>query len=128
MDLIKREDAINAFAAECEGPYEACMQVAVGLFRKIPSASPKVKWIPVSKRLPESTGEHYGDGGTLEESKLVLVYAKGHGKSGYGIGRYIYDRAYPYDSGWNGWFDEDLDLSYCEVLAWMPMPDPYIGG
>ena len=50
MDLIERQDAIDAFAAECEGPYEACIQVAVELFRDIPSARKMGKWEKIPKQ------------------------------------------------------------------------------
>lgn len=104
MDLIKREDAINAFAAECEGPYEACMQVAVGLFRKIPSASPKVKWIPVSKRLPEKNVE------VLATTKWgSITIAERYGVNDWSI----------HEGATNAETDE--------IAAWMPLPEPWQG-
>jgi hypothetical protein len=76
------------------------------------------KWIPVSERLPE-------------ERKKCLVTFKG----GYvGIMCYASDlyRVDEYDfcdeKGMAGWFDYDRELGHYsrdDVIAWLPLPEPY---
>ena len=81
-------------------------------------------WIPVTKRLPE-------------ENCVVLITVKSHGKQG---GKYVTDALYvisdnfpidEYDYNGPGFYVDcgEEDWYYVpkigEVLAWMPIPEPY---
>ena len=66
--------------------------------RKLPSAQP-VQWIPCSERLPEN-GHYY-----------LWCSDMGHVQSDY---------------YWNG-FENGMKYGY-NIVAWMPLPEPYKGG
>lgn len=107
MDLIKREDAISAFAAECDGPYEACRQVAQDLFRGVPT---QLRWIPCEEALPE---EPFGCLVTVWDTDPVSMDE--------------FENILPYFVGWDGeqWNDGEGIQCPFEVIAWMPIPEPY---
>ena len=68
----------------------------------------KQRWIPVSKRLPDEPKENpFFEGKKLE---LYLVTVKG--------------ADYPFRAFWNGKFFAD-GWSKADVIAWMPLPEPY---
>ena len=85
---------------------------------KLPSAQPEQRWIPCSERLPEEYGEF-----------LVTMTEKAKAKDlGFDIDE-TYIRKMRYNSnGWQlprhipSWINEAVKD---EVLAWMPLPEPY---
>lgn len=70
------------------------------------------EWIPVSERLPE---EAFGCLVTVDDYNPVT------GDS--------FPNLLPYFVGYDGerWNDYDGEEIPCEVLAWMPLPEPYKG-
>ena len=72
-----------------------------------------MKWIPVSERLPElSEREEYGN--------WVLVYNGHH----IGVGKLL-DWADGGDPEWLNECGQPIEASEgCEVIHWMPLPDP----
>lgn len=73
------------------------------------------EWIPVSHGLPSEpfgclviVEDSYFDGCGWSECKSIL----------------------PYFVGWDGkqWNDGDGEQCPFEVIAWMPLPEPYMGG
>lgn len=70
---------------------------AMNVLRDLPSAQPEQRWIPVSERLPEV-------------KQAVLVTTKNGQRD---IRKCI-------DAGHLKWF-------YHDILAWMPLPEPYQG-
>lgn len=83
-----------------------------------PPVTPKQGWIPVSERLPE---EHTCGDGFIEPSKYVLAQMKSGRMK---VSRYWGSREGYKDCPW-------IDLSYPttdEVIAWMPLPEPYKEG
>lgn len=67
-------------------------------------------WIPVSERLPE---ESYGCFVTVMDYEPYSMQN--------------YENIYPKPVGCVGesWYDSDGQMIPLEVLAWMPMPEPY---
>lgn len=88
-------------------PFHDSMSLAIAMVQEIPSAQ---QWVPVSERLPET-------------SEKVLITRR--------FGLYVgddYDRCIDlgyYYSNLNQW--DTLNLDDIEVLAWMPLPEPYCG-
>lgn len=69
------------------------------------------RWIPVSERLPDEPKENpFFEGKKLE---LYLVTVNG--------------ADYPFRAFWNGKFFAD-GWSKADVIAWMPLPEPYREG
>ena len=97
---------------ECNGvcPFEDALKhadQAVKAIKSLPYAEPKTGWIPVSERLPEDT------------TKPVLI--SGNHK---GLGVYAVDIA-RYNGGM--WQYDGFTFPDCDILAWMPVPEPYKG-
>ena len=79
----------------------------------LPPAQPEQRWIPVSERLPEDGDykpfSYYEDG--------AVLFCTKDDKIGFG---------WCYEST-KQWANED-DKSPGEVIAWMPLPEPYQEG
>ena len=75
----------------------------------LPSAQP-VQWIPCSERLPE---EPYGCLVTVWDTNPVTMDE--------------FENILPYFVGWDGeqWNDGDGEQCPFEVVAWMPLPEPF---
>ena len=128
-DLISRQAAIDELGekplAWTEGEYELGLQNQwqsdVDALNGLPSAQPEPHWIPCGERLPEEYGEF-----------LVTMTEKAKAKDlGFDIDE-NYIRKMRYNSnGWQlprhipSWINEAVKD---EVLAWMPLPEPWRGG
>ena len=68
------------------------------------------KWIPVSERLPEAP---YGCLVTIWDTDFITMDE--------------FENILPYFVGWDGeqWNDADGKQCPFEVIAWMPLPEPY---
>lgn len=123
-DLIRRKDAIKKIIGLDMQVYEgtACVGTRTYLTKEeiiyaideLPSVKPEWKWIPVTEALPEDT-------------EFVLLTIRRLDKS--------YNQT-PFISvgyiSWNqsAWWcahDGDCDAHNVEVLAWMPLPEPWKG-
>ena len=126
QDLISRQAAIDALDVLCQehrykipgkretySEYNEAWQDALdraeGIIFNLPSAHPEQRWIPVTERLPE---KYIGkwmccmDDGTIE----IL----------------------PYDTPGDGskecvfyYWEDDYTVVKPNVVAWMPLPEPY---
>lgn len=101
-DLISRQAAIDAILQLSKVEPESCeywdSESSFCALSK-PSAQPEQKWIPCSERLPEN-GHYY-----LWCSDMGSVQS---------------------DYYWNG-FENGMKYGY-NIVAWMPLPEPYQGG
>ena len=94
-DICSSADCTNCFSSED--------------FKKWIDSQPKVgEWIPVSEELPE------------EEYDTVLVFLE---SNIYDIA--IWDSEYGFRPWYEGYFGKSTPDWKSEVLAWMPLPEPY---
>ena len=78
----------------------------------LPSAQPEQRWIPCDERLPE---EPYGCLVTVWDTDPITMDE--------------FENILPYFVGWDGeqWNDADGEQCPFEVIAWMPLPEPWEG-
>ena len=87
------------------------MSEALRAIKDLQSAQPQ-RWIPCSERLPD-IGEHH-------VSEPCIVYCS-NGAYGFAeLEENIFGQV-----GWNCERDDDYHEPLGEVLAWMPLPEPY---
>ena len=80
------------------------------------------KWIPVSERLPEKNGPYLV---TQKATFTDYVYISA---IGYALNLYDVDKYDFADKKHSGWYEYDPEWGYREldnVIAWMPLPEPY---
>ena len=89
---------------------DAAYRICAEFIERLPSAQPEQQWIPCSERLPE---EPYGCLVTVWDTNPVTMDE--------------FENILPYFVGWDGeqWNDGDGEQCPFEVVAWMPLPEPY---
>lgn len=112
-DTISRRATIVALCGECQGNCIPCEHFPCGEIKAVqalPPAQPELKWIPCSERLPKDDDykpfSYYEDG--------AVLFCTKNGNVGFGW----------YYESTNEWANED-DHTPGEVIAWMPLPEPY---
>lgn len=143
-DLISRQAAIDALADQLYHSAEDYRTV-VKVIGNLPSAQPhyiardiatiienekdmrvvlkQPRWIPCSERLPQ---EDFWRGRGRQFSNHVLVTIVNHANDD----EQFTDIAQTVDGIWQLSHDVDGDCrlpNWCEVIAWMPLPEPYKG-
>ena len=128
-DLIKRSDAIKTVCeCECYSGVDPCPDgegcYPVNELRRIPSADRPQEWIPCSERLPEDSGDYLvcPSDSVLEDYSdfsdvMIMPYDADCEAFGWWVERY-----HPISLGYL-----DSDFNEFEVLAWMPLPEPWKG-
>lgn len=107
------------------GLLESC----INDLNELPSAQPEQRWIPCSERLPEFS-VHKKDPSLCEwdNSEPVLVYCKnseGIFESQYLIAEYTNGFWEEEQGDRNGWRGIEFADEIVDVIAWMPLPEPY---
>ena len=91
----------------------------------MPAADVEPRWIPVTERLPE---EDYETGNGVQFSADVLTTIVNHKNDGelyVWLLKTVDGKWYDYIPNEDG--SQDVP-DWCEVIAWMPLPEPYKGG
>lgn len=118
-DLIDREDVNDLIKQICDACGEGekyngimcrCCRFDdfIGVVDNIPSAEPERKWIPVSEALPKDI------------DRLLVTIVRSDGSKRVRSGHY-YKGYFMLDNG-DTWNETDK-----EILAWMPLIEPYRG-
>ena len=109
-DLISRQAAIDEIKEIYEWHDNVSKERIIAHFKRLPSAQPEPRWIPCSERLPE---EPYGCLVTVWDTNPVTMDE--------------FENILPYFVGRDGeqWNDGDGEQCPFEVVAWMPLPEPF---
>ena len=92
------------------------------ILRKAIKALEQTRWIPVSERLPEKKGDYLV---TQKATFTDYVYIS---VVGYALNLYDVDEYDFADKKRSGWYEYDSEWGYRElddVIAWMPLVEPY---
>ena len=115
-DLISREAALKIVAKHIgvDGDRACLIDVGktYGEIYALPSAQPEQRWIPCGERLPD-IGEHH-------VSEPCIVYCSNCAYGFAELEENIFGQV-----GWNCERDDEYHEPLGEVLAWMPLPEPY---
>ena len=101
--------------------FDAMRAIANGTQQESRSEIPN-KWIPVSERLPEKRGDYLV---TQKATFTDYVYIS---VVGYALNLYDVDEYDFADKKRSGWYEYDSEWGYRElddVIAWMPLVEPY---
>lgn len=114
-DIISRQAAIDAMR---ELPY-GYRGIVCGVLNSLPSAEPEPQWIPCSERLPEANGRYLVTRGLnacgAMWNRIYLVnYSNLMGLKSERI-------------WWNGNVGKSDFEHIDDVIAWMPLPEPWKG-
>lgn len=115
-DLISRQTAIDELCDNCDHveavcPHYPCKQYIA--IENLPSAQPEQRWIPCSERLPEN-------------GRQVLVFAR---SVHFALAKYdeMREADGKYKKQWVTFDAWKPFYTIKEVIAWMPLPEPYKG-
>ena len=109
-DLISRQKAIEALRDAENHAFNSYYQGLIKahkIIADLPTAQPETQWIPCSERLPERA------------DNVIICYKKGY-HTLVSTGIYLYK--------FKMWYVDVVGDLRNEVVAWMPLPEPYKGG
>lgn len=122
-DLIDRQAAIEVIDAvfpvdPMQSVYAQGIARGVALAKtyveQLPPAQPEQRWIPCSERLPDIKEHHV--------SEPCIVYCENRAYGFAELEENIFGQV-----GWNCERDDEYHEPLGEVIAWMPLPEPYKG-
>ena len=117
-DYISRQAAINAIGNipdYDDGMVFEALSHAIRDIALLPSAQPEQQWIPCSERLPDIKEHHV--------SEPCIVYCSNGAYAFAELEENIFGQV-----GWNCERDDEYHGAVGEVVAWMPLPEPYEEG
>jgi len=123
QDLISRQAAVDMLMERASnlrgtvGDLGGACSGAAKLIAQFPSAEPEQRWIPCSERLPEKSGRYlvtrkFNTFSSLWARVYILNYSDLMGLKKEKI-------------WWSGNVGKSDFEKYDDVLAWMPLPEPY---
>lgn len=120
-DLIDRRTAIDAVLdrmnVEKYGRNAKPEEIQWTL-EKMPSAQPEQRWIPCAARMPEEDNRMSAESRQYSDHVLMSVYNADDDEA-------FIDYGYTVDGNWQSDTTDCLVPPWWEVIAWMPLPEPY---
>lgn len=115
-DLISRQYLLDEYDRQHQGPPGGARKI----IEKAPTIESGPRWIPVTERSPD---EDYCTGMGVQYSEGVLVTIVNHGNDD----ERNVDVACTVDGEWRLAYPTDSPCipRWCDVIAWMPLPEPY---
>lgn len=124
QDLISRQAAIDALAEHEKSKghnYSLFVDIVSECAEIIRDIPPACQWIQCDEEMPEELYET-GNGRQLSNHVLVTVYNK------YDDDLFV-DVGYTVDGNWlSATVTNPIPIELFDVLAWMPLPEPYKEG
>ena len=127
-DLIDRQAAIDEAKEWIDAVYfeendkreRKAIECFIGSLKNMPSAQPEQRWIPCSEKLPEANGRYLvtrglNACGSLWNRVYITNYSDLMGLKSERI-------------WWVGNVGKSDFERIDDVIAWMPLPEPYMGG
>lgn len=125
MDLISRKKALERMMYskpvigedKSKERYRYMQWLAdYNALKEVPSVQPEQHWIPCSDMLPEKVfSEHAND---FIYPTVIICDESGRVTAGF-YGEYV--------DGGSYWYDMDLETEISNIVAWMPLPEPWRG-
>ena len=109
-DLISRQAVYDTLTEYYHHKTDIQHKALAEALSRVPLSPSRPRWIPCSERLPE---EPYGCLVTVWDTNPVTMDE--------------FENILPYFVGWDGeqWNDGDGEQCPFEVVAWMPLPEPF---
>lgn len=108
MRLINADELLTAFPVDDEPTLtKSCVRMTI---KNMPTIEPEQRWIPCSERMPEYP---FGCLVTVWDTNPITMDE--------------FESILPYFVGWDGeqWNDGEGDQCPFEVIAWLPIPEPF---
>jgi hypothetical protein len=125
LRIMEKVHTEKAHGDPFEAAYAGTIAGIANAIDKLPAADVEPKWIPCSEKLPE---EDYETGNGVQFSNDVLATIVNHANDGelyVWLLKTVDGKWYDYTPNEDGTHEIPY---WCEVIAWMPLPEPYKGG
>lgn len=120
-DLIERQVVIDGIVKSCMGTINVVEAEArtIQYVKRIPSAQPEQQWIPCSERLPEVSGRYFVTRGLKAAGAIWNRVYIANFSDLMGLKSHMIF--------WEGNVGKSDFVELNDVLAWMPLPEPWEG-
>lgn len=103
------------------------LETILSSIEKMPSCGAEMKWNPVKESLPKEAGDYICTCRWDKDEPFrvdVLEYGSPVNKHWAGSDR-VFSNGYAFGENWGTGDESEMD-NIEEVIAWMPLPDPFI--